>query len=264
MAWLSEVQSAFFAGRWLNGGLAVRGVFGDERIDRVGAVAGELVRAGDSVELHIADAVAAADDCLRCGRVGESEARCEVERVDLNQGRGGGRARLRGDQRARQRGLDRIEVGQAIVRLDRRRDDLVAQAKVEGQVGKGAPVVLCIGEVRGLVVADGIEVGKLVAGARAEDEVGKDPGVLVGRVSDSGCVGVGFCGALGESGLVVVGAELRVKVGDKRREPEELVAEFERVLAAQQRVVDLGIDQIRRDVGAGRGRPAEADRPNCA
>src|ERR1039458_5296216 len=94
------------------------------------------------------------------------------------------------------------------------------------------------------VVGYGRIVAQLVDRTRTEREVGQRPGLFVGRVRGAGGRQIeGLLAAFGEKSFVGVGAELRMRVADDCGEVLILVAELQAVLAAQQGVVDLGVDR---------------------
>ena len=112
---------------------------------------------------------AAAHDRLVVQLVDDADARREVVRVGLHEAAILERAVAGEDQRLPVPG--RIEVRLVVVRLERRRDEVVAQAEVQRQVAVHLPVVLHEAHRRPVPLLDDEDVRELEVGDVAEQEV---------------------------------------------------------------------------------------------
>ena len=135
------------------------------RDDGLRGIVGQDVGRTGAVEVGITDPVAATDRGLVEWRVGEPEPRPEIVPVRIDQIPVGFR-------RAHHGLRGRVEVGGVVVALPERRDVLVAQAEVHGELVVDADVVL---HVRKMHVAPELRdhhVGEVVLRAQSQEEVG--------------------------------------------------------------------------------------------
>ncbi len=183
------------------------------------------------MEVHVADAVPAAEHRARSESVGEAEPGTEVVAVG-------------GDQRTVfERAVAghhhgpplRVEVGQHVVAFPVRRGVLVAQPEIERELIGEPQVVLDIGEVHVLAQVGHQDVAEGIGAAEPQHEVGKV--VHVAR----GCPG-----RPGELPRVLVAPVERVHVLHFRLDVLELIARLDGLASTRPRVVDLRIEHGRK------------------
>ena len=204
-----------------------RGDLVDVRVEDERQVVGEQVFAAHAVEVQVADAEGGAEDRLIVERIGGADAGGEVVAVGVDEG-----AVAEGAVLGEDHGVGgRVEVGQAVGAFPLRGGELVAEADVQREAARDFVVVLEVEEVHPLaVVNDGRRV-ELIGGAGAEQVVGDELAVVVGRA-----------GGLREAAGEAAGAVLGVEVIDVGIDALVLVAGFEAVFAEDLGIVDFGVD----------------------
>ena len=191
------------------------------------AVDAEFVGAAHPVQVHVADAVAAAKDGFLFRAVRQTDAGRPVPVVGVDQ-----RAVIDAAICGRQNRIGGgIEIGEHVVTLPARGGVFPTHPKVQGELGSDAIVVLEIEEVLPLAIIAYQVIGKLHLAGQTESEVRK---AVTGAIGSNGAAG-GFpefgAGRFAESPGIGVQAVYRVDVHHLGVDDAHLITHFQGMAA---------------------------------